>query len=283
MENSLNIAMDAVFNWERHALAERLRSFIANGRMERFLWSTESLISDWGMANKDIYLRAKHLRDLVDDGSSDLKVQIMLTIRRQTDALPSFFAQIPFKYPQFYRPELESFLHFALTSTSHRFAQFFDFDYIYDIYTRFFGSDNVWVFPMEGLFTSEKTETKRRFAALFGLPSMDELPPFSQYAENRRRVGDTASYRVARMPHWYVGPRRLYNRTVKAKGLDPANLPGIRATKNSVRCLVRRQVDNSLSDAWRERIEAYYRTGNRHLAEQTGIDLAGYGYPVAAE
>jgi len=257
---------------------------------DTFVLSNEVLVDDtqrplFAPWPKDIYLKAKHLRDvLVTDLGDIANVQIMLTIRRQQDALPSFFAQIPYKYPQYYDPNLHSFVDFCLRRRQFGFGEFFNFDYLYTIYGELFGFENVWVFPMEGLFDESQPVERERFARLLQQPVEAVSAAFVDARRNTKRQehhGETR-YRFGRRAHWSIRPvRRLYHGLRGSLGHDPAALPGVRALKRHISRLGFERDQFTLSPELQGEIAEFYRATNTRLAERSGMDLAAYGYPVA--
>ena len=271
----------------RHAADDR-REAVERSKAERFLISSEGIVDDTHVPRpapwpKDIYLKARHLRQaLIAEFGDIADIEIMITIRRQEDALPSLFAQIPYKYPSLYDGNVDSFVDFCLFKKTFGFAEFMDYEYLYRIYAEVFGPERVWVFPMEGLFTSVVTPEKTRLAKLFST-SEDEITRtlVGTEANVKRRQGNAETvYNFGRRAHPAIESLgRVYRTLSKGLGHDIGKMPGV----NRVKTLVSQKAfgpDNFvLTEEIRSKIRTFYGDSNDRLEDILGGMLRSYRYP----
>ncbi len=271
----------------RHAENDR-RQAVEQSRVDRFLISSEGIVDDTRAPRpapwpKDIYLKTRHLHEAVTAEFGDIAdIEIMITIRRQEDALPSLFAQIPYKYPNLYDGNIDSFVEFCLFEKAFGFAEFMDYEYLYRIYAEIFGPERVWVFPMEGLFTSAASPEKARLAKLFST-SEDEITRTLVGTETnvKRQQGKAETvYNFGRRAHPAIESLgRVYRTLSKGFGHDIAQIPAVGRVKSLVSQKAFSPDNFVLTEEIRSKIRTFYGDSNDRLDDILGGVLRSYRYP----
>lgn len=218
--------------------------------------------------NKDIFLKAKHIFDILNHGTHEqVETQILITVREQVDLVPSFFSQSYFQGRAcgFYGKTYESFLDFLFEDNFQGFGPIFKYDEVADYYCELFGSENVIVLSMKDLLASSVNPTTEKMAELLSIDTKTLISMLQGQQRNTRKVkgGSKPTYRL--MP-----PTKAIRKAATSWGFS-AQAPSV-GIVNRLRQALGRELFLSISD-YSDRIRAYYAMSNHRLQEKYGIFL----------
>lgn len=168
--------------------------------------------------------------------------RILMTIRNQITWLDSGYRHFLAHLP----PQRRQFADFLATPEGKLSLDAGQFDRTVALYDRLFGRDNVLVLPLE-LIERDEAGALRRLVDFLAVP----YRPYEAEQKNFNR-GNPAPP-AAEQP-----PRSLFDRVLR------------RAP----------DAERPISPAESRVIEAMFAAGNVRLAQRTGFDLRGLGYPV---
>lgn len=291
LEDAVNAKDDYHFDAFRRARSPAIVRALTPGTRKTAVLSCESFTHDYYKPApwpKDLYLKAKHLRDTFADvfGGAELDPHILITIRRQDRAIPSQFAEIPYKYPHLYKPDPTSFWDFCSGNPEVGFAAYYAYGYLHDIYARLFGAERVWMVPMEALFSPDGNRHDQRLADLLQADAAElgHLLASDRAHARSTHADGTVTYRFGRRPKWYMRPLRAGYRAVRAA--TPPSLRSERLAAQIKQALGQRHFQaetTRLDEDLLARIRAYYGADNAALNERLALDFEALGYPLAPE
>lgn len=256
------------------------RRLIGAGRGERPILSLESLsgyLHNAGLAGSLSKDMAYRLRDTLPDAD------IVVLIRRQPEVLVASYAQYvsaggTHSIRRYLWPERFSSLKHQRRDRFPRFSlDHFDYLPLLRHYRKVFGAERVHVFLYEA-FKADREGFVREFCERFGLTCRE--PPATGRQQN-------PSY-----PPWVLALARHLNFFTAGRVVDKFHLlhvPGwFQATRELCRWLTRTfpgqrgadRPERLLGAADLQCIGDRYAESNQRLAEEFGLPLAAYGYPL---
>lgn len=270
LRNAINYQWDLPFKDNVADLAHRFRLTINAEKKDHrpVILSAEGfsnpLVDTHHLQVKDIAVKAQHLALLFQGQlESDLETHIIMTVRRQVDLLPSYYAQTAHEGEKagLYGTSFPEFLDFALGDRFLGFGPAFDFYQAACLYKNLFNANCIHVFLMEALFSPKVTAEQRQFAQLFGMDAHEfALRLKGRRANQRSEKKDQSIYEVK--------PTRFQRR--QDQGLIERTLSKLKRSKTRRRFAVHPED--------RTRIEAYYHDSNQALGAEFHLPVHLYGY-----
>lgn len=214
---------------------------------------------------KDIYRKATDIRrilsPLIDSG---VDIRILVTLRRQSELLPSLFSQC---YLQgfssgLFKPNYEAFLDFLFEDRVLGFGPDFQYDAFLDHCGQLFGAQNVYAAAMGGFLSGTPCQDTATMAQFMDLPESDCIALIGKKQLNVRKAGSNRRHMMSRSP----GVDRFEENTglsLKRRAFGAANMLRLRRGKR----IYWDMVDHS------DRIDAYYAPSNSRLADQYDISF----------
>lgn len=265
---------DVVNNADDHHVAvaapvlrDRIRDDVRKLTTERSIISLEGFtnpfVDQYSLQSKDIYRKAAHLHDVLGPLREDgINIRVLISLRRQTELLPSLFSQVCFHgaVGGHFPPSYDGFLDFLFNDTMIGHGPAFFYDRIVEHYRSLFGRKHVHVVEMERLFTSEIGEAAETLAAFTGTELEACHAAINSGKINVRKIGEgpgakrrmqTRSPAITRLEQ-LSGRRRLNGMTF-----------GI---ADRLRIAANRPVMWKLPDR-SSRISEYYKASNARLVE----------------
>lgn len=256
------------FEFDAKALRERYFAGRDTRSGRHTLISWEALVGDAFAGAWDTCRNADRLRAVLGEA------RIIVSIREQVSMLDSLYKQY---LAQGGIGSVKLFLGLRPVGRTHFSLNYLRYDRAVGYYRALFGEDSVYVCLYEELLESPDTFL-RGLSDFLGIDGFDvdersmrkkENPGFSAFS--------TAVARVAN--------RFLYSDFNRLPLVPPGlvSVPGMRAfLKRADTALFGRlfPAKSVIDQNTRVFLEDYYRSGNRALAEELGLPLAQYGYPV---
>lgn len=213
---------------------------------------------------KDVFRKLSDIRTtlapLMDNG---IAVRLLVTVRRQSELLPSLFSQI---YLQGFASGLfgasyDSFLDFLLDDEVMGFGPDFRFDAFLDHCCNAFGSDSVYCASMKGVLSGNKG---RDSGVLSDFVDLDEARCIELIGTTKRNVRNAGASKGRRLLSYSPGVERFQNKT------------GISVTSKAFGAADRFRIMRGRPVFWKlpdrtSRIETYYSASNRRLADTYGV------------
>ncbi|MEX0450733.1 hypothetical protein V6X62_02725 [Spiribacter sp. 218] len=247
-------------------------------RPSRCLSQTRSL--------SDVSRIPERLRVLHEEGLSDIcDLHVLITIRRQSDLIPSYYAQFGGEevYYGVYRAGFDRFLRFCLEDDQIGYGPVFDFDAMVARFESAIGESYVHVVAMEALFDPGDAVAAKTMAQLIGVSQENVKDTLAgRVVRSKRRPSDegTVVYSAYHVP---VGGRAVFWRVMDR--LLPKQLRY--SNTRTARLLIRfrklakrtrpREYFKVEPDA-RARLEQAYVASNHRLEARRKLGLNRYGY-----
>lgn len=261
-----------------HFDADSARLHVTSGRSDRVLICEEGLsgyLHNGGLAGHLSEAMARRIKETLPDA------QLVIFIRAQPAMLGATYQQYV-KGGGTYGVRRYLFPHRHLTGASAENAkvprflfEHFEYDHLIRLYRQLFGTANVHVFLFEE-FRQDPQAFLARFCAALSLEAdLDaiQLKPvyrsYSRPAMILSRLLARFTYRTVLDKHWIVHIPFWYL-LVRAISEGLSRLPFSRAPGP-------RELFGEKLLAW---IEQRYAASNRRLAEETGLPLERFGYPM---
>lgn len=250
----------------------QFRHILDRCRSEYVIWSVEGFLdptlsySKAGHVQKDNVSKAQDLMKVVRaEVPGSFETKVLITIRNQADLLASAFCHSGGRGVKSgrHRHSFASFIRFCLDDTIVGWGPEYDFLRMSSVYGSLFGTENVIVLPMEGLFDENTAVYRKRLAQCLGQQpkAVDSLVTAPV---GKRRSEPTLKFFAKRYP----GLVRLF----VSAAARVSHYPGTQSP--AVRSL---DVATS-SDAIKNRIREYYRTTNQELSATRDLALHVYRY-----
>lgn len=196
-------------------LAERIRESIEKSEKRALLVSLEGIANpfvdtDYAFT-KDIFLKARHLKEVVAPViGSGIATKILVTVRRQTDLLPSLFSQVFLQGYScgLFESSYDSFLDFMLGDEITGFGGMLKYDKVMEYYGQLFEPENVFIASMEELFSGEITASVESVADFLAISQRDCLSSIGDKKLNKRK-SDNRSKDFRKMMRFSPASHRL--------------------------------------------------------------------------
>lgn len=256
------------FDFDAKALRERFLADRGPGSGRHAMISFEALVGDVFAGAWDTCRIAERLRAVLGEA------RIIISIREQVSMLDSLYKQY---LAQGGIGSVKSFLGLRPAGRTHFSLNYLRYDRVVGYYRSLFGEDSVYVCLYEQLLESPDAFL-RRLSDFLGIDGFDvdersmrkkENPGFSAFSTAVARVANRFLYSDFN-PVPLVPPRLV-------------SVPGMRTfLKRADTALFGRlfPAKSVIDQNTRVFLEDYYRSSNRALAEELGLPLAQYGYPV---
>jgi len=249
---------------------ENMLAAMAARPEEKVLLSLEGLTNPFVDTNytqpKDIFRKASDIRrvlaPLIDTG---VRVKILVTVRRQTELLPSLFSQI---YLQgfssgLFEASYEGFLDFMLRDEIMGFGPDFRYDAFLDHCADAFGSENVYAASMKGVLGQAPC---RDTAAIAEFIELGEDRCIALIGDGRLNVRNKGKRKGRRMMTTSRGAIRFQKNT------------GLSLTRKAFSFADQLRIKRGRRVFWHlrdhsEMIDAYYADSNARLAETYDISF----------
>ncbi|MGQ7794088.1 hypothetical protein ACUN0C_16905 [Faunimonas sp. B44] len=233
----------------------------------------------------DVVTKAKRLHEIFGDDTC-----VVFVFREQLSLLKSLYTEmVKGGYPGTFR----KFLEYTYLFQDRNWCREFCFDKVFDLYAGLFGRENVCAVPFELLKADEKAFVARLCDGIgvsrveLQMRELNKQGPSLGVYELMRRFNE-------KFPHEFGGAfyepfSCMRMRTYFQNELGVA-VPHERAADDFIRMPLSKgaqqlqqhnpapDIDLNFPPALVERLTAIYAPSNARLAEQTGVDLAGYGY-----
>ena len=288
--SSALISMATDFSASLDRLRQRLREgFAAKPGLPAIL-SDECLCQTQHVLSfdRDTALSAERLRQLLDGYDA----HILVVIRNQPKALLSHYVQANYEYVKYpHQNTFEKFAEYQLSRPHDCILPMYDYQARLSHLTQLFGDENVTVIVFEDLFSGGE-KAIHDLAGALSMPGEYVRNKLSNFHDNKtalakdgyyteprtdiRRLGDSLvagmlkNERIWRLRHEH------YSRRPRLKhALDKYVFQMLRYTRKQEPILVSypgEELQRRLADPFRE--------GNAKLAEEHGLPLAQYGYPL---
>lgn len=268
----------------RNILGRYLAEFEQNQSKKALCLSYESFSFTMHF-DVDPVIKADRLRYLL---GKDAKV--LIVIRNQLDLIRSYYFECVRGGYSGYFP---SFLNFNFHYQFHSIFSDLRYSKLYKLYCKIFGKDKVMLVPMETIVGSSK-EVIASICEFAGVATGD----FSfqrhndsndrRYLQAVRLLNEKFQNNRGQSYFDWVDDEKLRPYWRQTLGIETP----LAAEKNySTKMMVIRAAQTVISDfvtdlnadyppGWIERISALYKEDNLALAELTGLDLSGLGYPL---
>jgi hypothetical protein len=256
-----------VQNRANEVLDDMVAAMATEGQ-DRVLLSLEGLTNPFVDTNytqpKDIFRKASDIRrvvaPLIDDG---VEVKILVTVRKQSELIPSLFSQI---YLQgfssgLFGPSYESFLEFMLNDNIMGFGPDFQYDAFLDHCATQFGAENVYAASMKGVLSHAPC---RDMAALAAFMDLSEDDCIALIGDGKLNVRNKGKRKGRRMMVTSRGAIRFQKNTGLSVLRKAFSVPDQLRIKRGTR------VHWHLADH-SQMIDAYYTESNSRLAEKYDI------------
>jgi len=243
---------------------------------------TDPIVGTHLAQHKDLYMKARHLSQMFTGPRSPFEsCDIFITIRRQEQMVPSYFAQSSHRGVScgLHNGSWQHFLDMVVDGDPIGLGMYFEFDRVCSLYREFFGG-RVHIAPIEGLFTAEPTAVQEACAQFFGVPLATLRPLLvDNTPKNARaqRVDRSMQYSSG----WHTSGsvnlvRRIDNKLRGAAVLRnlAGSLEGFRQGIYSSRF--------SVTDAEESRLRARFAESNARLERAYGLELASLGYATSS-
>lgn len=247
---------------------EDMLSAMAKSPEERVLLSLEGFTNPFVDTDytlpKDIFRKINDiyyvLAPLIDMGT---KIKILVTVRKQSELLPSLFSQI---YLQgfssgLFGPSYHSFIDFMLNDENVGFGPDFNYAAFLDHCAETFGSENVYASSMKGIFSQTPC---RDITALSEFMELTEEQCIAMIGSHKLNVRNTGKRKGRRMMVNSPGLKHFESMTGLSMMRQAFSLPD----RLRIRCGM--PVHWQLPDL-SEAIDDYYSKSNKRLAETHGI------------
>lgn len=227
------------------------------------LLSHEGFLRPTRYQGHDIYRTALRLRQVFRDPVEDrFDVHILLTIRRQTDIIPSYYFDSVSRSPERFR----KFIAASLEAPDEGYFASLFYDALIERYAELFGRDRIRVLLFEEFIASREVFL-RRLAGYLGIDARTclELAGGRPFNIKQRQGG---GYRIT--ANEYV--LDILNRC----GLEQERLP--RPLRILLKRIPLKHRVFALSELEQARIRRLYAPSNERLATQFSLGLDEYGY-----
>jgi len=232
----------------------------------KYIFSEENLLTECmipSRGRKGFERRTQDIKTILSNIKaffSCADVEILITIRKQREMIPSFYAQ---HYHKRFKSTvgMESANSYISTVLSGGAAAvYYDYNSVYDSAVDCFGAGKVKVMPME-MISSDSKRFIQEVGGVLGTCSSLELIP----AENVRK--EKGVYRVDDIYNLEAVLKKLLNRNVSSVILRNLRLP--RSLFPTEFCV---------TESLLSQIDCRFSTSNRELSNKIGVGLDKYGY-----
>ncbi len=252
------------------AVLDAMLADMAARREDRVLLSLEGLTNPFVDTHytqpKDIFRKASDIRRLLQPVlDAGTEVRVLVTVRRQSELMPSLFSQI---YLQgfsagLFGPSYESFLDFMLEDDVTGFGPDFRFDAFLDHLGGLFGPEQVHAAAMKGMLSGQPCRDTEALGRFLDLSATDVITLIGSGKLNVRNKGKR---RGRRMMTASQGAKRFRANT----GLSMTRAAFGLADR--MRVSAHRRVFWHLADH-SARIDAWYAASNARLEELHDVRL----------
>lgn len=236
----------------------------------------------------DVTTKARRLHDILGDNTC-----VIFVFREQFSLLRSLYLEM---IRGGYYGTFRKFMEFTYLFHDRNWCLDFCYDKIFETYAELFGKENVCAVPFEVIKESH-TDFIRMICDGIGVePFEKELPELNKgredkgYYEHLRRLNEKAPHEFGGAFYEPFSCMRI--RTYFHNELGVA-IPAERLADDALRMPIGQtarqlqernplpDIDQTVSKAIEERLQAIYAPSNKRLAELTGLDLAKYKYRLA--
>ena len=235
---------------------------------DRVLLSLEGLTNPFVDTNytqpKDIFRKASDIRrvmhPLIEDG---VQVKVLVTVRKQSELIPSLFSQI---YLQgfssgLFEASYEGFLDFMLNDDILGFGPDFQYDAFLDHCATQFGAENIHVASMKGVLSKAPCGDMKKLANFMDLSEDDCIRLIGDGKLNVRNKGEKKGRRMMVTSRGAIRFQKNTGLSVLRKAFSVPDQLRIKRGK---------RVHWHLKDH-SQMIDAYYAPSNARLAEKYDI------------
>jgi hypothetical protein len=185
--------------------------------------------------------------------------KIIIVLRDQLDWLVSHFI---FEQGNAVKVGFDDFMTHRWQNSLSGYRHFLNYQNFVQSYADVFGKENIGIFPFEELTRDTAMFSKR----LFDFIGVDSEIGYRLLTENVRKARPSQlQYIRAR---WGLVPDIALGKLIP------------KPIHKMINRVVGERAQINISDDWRQEVEAYYAPTNRQLADNYGLDLAKFGYPV---
>ena len=245
-------------------LARQIVETVENSDKDKVLVSLEGITNPFVDTDyaypKDVFLKARHLKEVITHVENrDIDIKILITIRRQSDILPSLFAQVYLQgfSSALYENSYDSFLDFMLDDDVGGFGAMFKYDALIGNYQSLFGKENVYIAQMEKLFVGEYTEAVRNVSDFLSIPEEECLSNIGRKRANARKRMNGRSRR------WKMMDYSSASRNLE-KQFNTSFHRAAFGLRGQVRRWLKKPIYWELED-YSDRINRYYKKSNERL------------------
>lgn len=259
--------------------AEELRSFLKKHTEDldgpsTGIWAVNTMTGSWLRGSRDRLRYAKRLRDVFGNP------EILMIIREQTDAIPSYYSQ----YLKLGGTlSLEGFLEAETHQTEFR-LEHLRYDRTIPLYQDLFGEDHLRVVPFE-LIKEDPQEFADAICQSLGFnpPTIpDEGKTSSNSGYDPSEYGAIRALNRASTSQMNPGkPFTIFDLDNPDESALTRMAKPYGVARRIGACISRlRRGERGLDEETREELLEYYRRGNRQVDEGIEHDLESLGYPV---
>ena len=227
------------------------------------LLSHEGFLRAARYGGHDIGRTAERLKQVYSDPlAGNFDVQVLITIRKQVDIIPSYYFDSVSRSPR----RFQQFLDSSLEQPQYGYFPSLFYDMVIGYYGALFGRERITVMPFEAFMTRREDFLKSLSGYLdIDYPTSLELISGRSYNTKPRSA---SGYRLT--ANEYV--LDLVNR----RWPERTRLP--RLLRRLLKRIPMKHYIFAMSAADRERVQALFSGANRRLSEEFNLHLDQYGY-----